>query len=241
MKTEEVSKSDWFRRESPKLTTIEDSQLLVTPRLKTSENITPGEMSIGMASNERAPLATTQNIVAKGNGILTMHESNPTCNKRFAAQAGIIPGIKVDMGAKDLAGHPGEKITEGLDGLRERLAEYLKMGARFAKWRTVFAIGDYVPSRSCIKANAHGLARYAALFQEAGLVPIVEPEVLMRGEHTQERCLEITREVLRNVFIQLNCQRVILEGLILKHNMVLSGLNCPVLVVPSDADVPEPK
>lgn len=142
-------------------------------------------------------------------------------------EAGIIPGIKVDLGAKPMAGHPGEKITEGLDGLRERLAEYGKIGARFAKWRAVFAIGEDVPSRSCIESNAQTLARYAALCQEAGLVPIVEPEVLMTGEHTQEHCLKITREVLRNVFIQLNCQRVLLEGMILKPNMVLSGLSSP--------------
>jgi len=141
--------------------------------------------------------------------------------------AGIIPGIKVDAGAKDLAGHPGEKITEGLDGLRERLAEYSQMGARFAKWRAVLTIGEGIPSRSCLEANAHALARYAALCQEAGLVPIVEPEVLMDGEHTLERCRQVTEEVLRNVFIQLNCQRVLLEGMILKPNMVLPGLACP--------------
>ena len=111
--------------------------------------------------------------------------------------AGIIPGIKVDIGAKDLAGHPGEKITEGLDGLRVRLKEYFQMGARFAKWRAVIAIGDGIPSRGCIEANAHALARYAALCQEAGLVPIVEPEVLMDGEHTLERCRAVTEEVLR--------------------------------------------
>jgi fructose-bisphosphate aldolase class I len=141
--------------------------------------------------------------------------------------AGIIPGIKVDIGAKDLAGHPREKITEGLDGLRERLTEYFQMGARFAKWRAVIAIGDDIPSRSGLEANAHALARYAVLCQEVGLVPIVEPEVLMTGTHTLARCLEVTREVLRTVFIQLNCQRVMLEGMILKPNMVVSGLTCP--------------
>ena len=146
---------------------------------------------------------------------------------KVITEAGIIPGIKVDTGAKDMAGHPGEKITEGLDGLRERLAEYFQMGARFAKWRAVIAIGDGIPSRSCLEANAHALARYAALCQEAGLVPIVEPEVLMGGEHTLERCLKVTEEALRNVFIQLNCQRVMLEGIILKPNMVLPGLTCP--------------
>ena len=141
--------------------------------------------------------------------------------------AGIIPGIKVDTGAKDLAGHPGEKITEGLDGLRDRLAEYSRMGARFAKWRAVIAIADGLPSRGCIEANAQALARYAALCQEAGLVPVVEPEVLMDGAHTLERCREVTAEVLRTVFIQLTTQRVTLEGLILKPNMVLPGLTRP--------------
>ena len=126
-----------------------------------------------------------------------------------------------------MAGHPGEKITEGLDGLRERLAEYFQMGARFAKWRAVIAVGDGIPSRGCIEANANALARYAALCQEAGLVPVVEPEVLMAGDHTLERCCELTEEVLRTVFNQLYCQRVKLEGLILKPNMVLPGLSCP--------------
>ena len=141
--------------------------------------------------------------------------------------AGIIPGIKVDAGAKDLAAHPGEKVTEGLDGLRERLQEYFQMGARFAKWRAVIAIGTELPSRSGLEANAHALARYAALCQESGLVPIVEPEVLMDGDHTLEQCRKVTEEVLHNVFIQLNCQRVLLEGMILKPNMVLPGLTCP--------------
>ena len=140
--------------------------------------------------------------------------------------AGIIPGIKVDQGAKDLAGHPGERVTEGLDGLRGRLAEYSKMGARFAKWRAVIAIGDGIPSWGSIEANAHALARYAALCQEAGLVPIVEPEVLMDGDHTLERCFKVTDEVLRTVFSQLFAQRVMLEGMILKPNMVLPGLAC---------------
>jgi fructose-bisphosphate aldolase class I len=141
--------------------------------------------------------------------------------------AGIIPGIKVDAGAKDLAGHPGEKVTEGLDGLRTRLAEYAQMGARFAKWRAVIVLGDGIPSRGCIEANAQALARYAALCQEAGLVPIVEPEVLMDGDHTLARCAEITEEVLRAVFEQLYLQQVTLEGMILKPNMVVPGLACP--------------
>ena len=146
---------------------------------------------------------------------------------KVLTDAGIIPGIKVDTGAKDMAGHPGEKITEGLDGLRDRLAEYSQMGARFAKWRAVIAVGDGIPSRGCIEANAQALARYAALCQEAGLVPVVEPEVLMDGEHTLERCREVTEEVLRTVFNQLYTQRVMLEGMILKPNMVLPGLTCP--------------
>ena len=141
--------------------------------------------------------------------------------------AGIIPGIKVDTGAKDMPGHPGEKITEGLDGLRDRLAEYSRMGARFAKWRAVITIADGIPRRGCIEANAHALARYAALCQEAGLVPVVEPEVLMNGEHPLKRCFEVTAEVLRTVFNQLYTQRVALEGMILKPNMVLPGKDCP--------------
>jgi len=146
---------------------------------------------------------------------------------KVLSDAGIIAGIKVDTGAKDMAGHPDEKITEGLDGLRGRLKEYFQMGARFAKWRAVVVVGDGLPSRSGLEANAHALARYAALCQEAGLVPIVEPEVLMDGDHTLERCLKVTEEALRNVFIQLNCQRALLEGMILKPNMVLPGLDCP--------------
>jgi fructose-bisphosphate aldolase class I len=141
-------------------------------------------------------------------------------------EAGIIPGIKVDTGAKELAGHPGEKVTEGLDGLRDRLAEYFQMGARFAKWRAVIAIGDGLPSWGCIEANAHALARYAALCQEAGLVPVVEPEVLMDDDHTLEHCYEVTDEVLRTVFSELFAQRVMLEAMILKPNMVLPGAAC---------------
>ena len=141
-------------------------------------------------------------------------------------EAGIIPGIKVDIGAKELAGHPGETVTEGLDGLRERLAEYFQMGARFAKWRAVIAIGRGIPSWGCMDANAHALARYAALCQEAGLAPIIEPEVLMDGDHTLEHCRKVTDEVLRTVFNALFAQRVLLEGMILKPNMVLPGTDC---------------
>ena len=142
--------------------------------------------------------------------------------------AGIIPGIKVDMGAKELALHPGEKVTEGLDGLRERLAVYFQLGARFAKWRAVIAIGDGIPSWGCMAANAHALARYAALCQEEGLVPIVEPEVIMDGDHTMEKCQQVTDKVLRTVFSELFAQRVMLEGMVLKPNMVLPGLDCAV-------------
>jgi fructose-bisphosphate aldolase class I len=145
---------------------------------------------------------------------------------KILTDAGIVPGIKVDTGAMALAAHPGEKITEGLDGLRARLSEYFELGARFAKWRAVINITDQLPSRSGLEANAHALARYAALCQEAGLVPIVEPEVLMDGDHCMERCRKVTEEVLRTVFIQLNCQRVLLEAMILKPNMVLPGLAC---------------
>ena len=141
--------------------------------------------------------------------------------------AGVIPGIKVDLGAKELALHSGETVTEGLDGLRGRLQEYVRMGARFAKWRAVIGIGEGLPSTACIGANSHALARYAALCQETGLVPIVEPEVLMAGRHTMQRCGEVTHVVLRAVFDALDAQGVMLEAMILKPNMVLPGLECP--------------
>ena len=229
--------------------------------------------------NENILIVTANALVSNDKGILAMDESNPTCNKRFAAlgipqtaearcayremivttpglsqsisgailfdetirqhltngtpfikaitDAGIIPGIKVDAGAKDMAGHPGEKISEGLDGLRDRLKEYAQMGLRFAKWRAVIAIGKDIPSLACMEANAHALARYAALCQEAGLVPMVEPEVIMDGDHTLQRCLDVTGEALNIVFNQLYLQGVVLEGMILKPNMVLPGLTCP--------------
>ncbi|WP_342346377.1 class I fructose-bisphosphate aldolase [uncultured Nitrospira sp.] len=139
---------------------------------------------------------------------------------------GIIPGIKVDTGAKDLAGSPGEKVTEGLDGLRDRLSEYYKIGARFAKWRAVIRITDNYPSQTCLVVNAHALGRYAALCQEQGLVPIVEPEVLMDGPHTIDRCEEVTGQVLHSVFNALYDQRISLEGMLLKPNMVISGKDC---------------
>ena len=142
-------------------------------------------------------------------------------------QAGIIPGIKVDEGAKPLPGFPGEKVTEGLDGLRERLATYFQLGARFAKWRAVIAIDSIIPTMGCLEANMHALARYAALCQEVGLVPIVEPEVLMDGPHKIERCAEVTEEGLVLLFAQLYLLRVDLRYAILKPNMILSGKDCP--------------
>jgi fructose-bisphosphate aldolase class I len=219
-------------------------------------------------------------LVANGKGLLAMDESNPTCNRRFAAlgipqtvemrrawrellvtapglgesisgailsdetirqsdrhgrlfvdrltDVGIIPGIKVDRGAKPLALHTGEKVTEGLDGLRERLAEYAGMGARFAKWRAVIGLDGDHPSTACIRANMQALARYAALCQEAGIVPIVEPEVLMEGNHSLERSRSVTGAVLSALFEELRVQGVMLEGVILKPNMVLPGLDSPV-------------
>jgi fructose-bisphosphate aldolase class I len=181
----------------------------------------------------RELIITTPGLGESISGVIlydeTIHQKkrDGTAFLQVLADAGIVPGIKVDTGAKDLAAHPGEKITEGLDGLRDRLKVYYQLGARFAKWRAVIAIGEGIPTRGCIEANAQALARYATLCQEAGLVPVVEPEVLMDGGHTLERCRVVTEEVLRTTFIQLNCQRVLLEGMILKPNMVLPGLACP--------------
>ena len=190
----------------------------------------------------RELLVTTPGLAAAGiSGAILFDE---TIRQRTAAgvsfveilqQAGIIPGIKVDVGAHGLAGFPGEKVTEGLDSLRPRLAEYAQLGARFAKWRAVLAIGHDRPSRPCIAANAHALARYAALCQEADLVPIVEPEVLLTGPHSLARCAVVTEEVLHEVFAQLRTQGVILEGMLLKPSMVLAGAECPRQ--PTTADV----
>lgn len=145
---------------------------------------------------------------------------------KVITDAGMIPGIKVDTGAKDLAGHPNEKVTEGLDGLRDRIAEYYQMGARFAKWRAVITIGDGIPSQACIEANAHALARYAALCQEGGLVPIVEPEVLIDGDHTLEQCWHVTDATLHAVFNHLYTQDVAFDQMILKPSMVIAGKGC---------------
>jgi fructose-bisphosphate aldolase class I len=195
--------------------------------------------SLGIPQNEetrrayREMIITTPGLHESISGVILFDETirqqkkdgTPFINALI--ENGIIPGIKVDKGAKDLAGHPGEKITEGLDGLRFRLKEYAEIGARFAKWRAVFNMGDGIPSRACMEANAQALARYAALCQEAGLLPIVEPEILMEGEHSLDKCSQVTEEVLQMVFNQLYIQGILLEGMILKPNMVLPGLNCP--------------
>lgn len=191
--------------------------------------------SITIASSEehrrsyREMLFTTKDIGDYISGVITFDETMRHKTQegvpfpKVLEKAGVIPGIKVDTGAKALAGYPGEKITEGLDGLRGRLEEYRELGARFAKWRAVITIGDGIPTRFCIDANAHALARYAALCQEAGLVPIVEPEVLMDGDHSGERCEDVTTTTLESVFFQLHAHRVSLEGMLLKPNMVIPG------------------
>lgn len=195
--------------------------------------------SINVPSNEenrrsyREMLFTTNGIEEYISGVILFDETirqkakDGTPFAELLANLGIVPGIKVDKGAKPLAGAPGETVTEGLDGLRDRLAEYYDLGARFTKWRAVINIGNGLPSQYAINANAHALARYAALSQEASLVPIVEPEVLMDGDHTIERCYEASEATLKRVFEELKNQRVSLEGMVLKPNMILSGTDCP--------------
>ena len=181
----------------------------------------------------RDMLFTTPGLEAFVSGVIlydeTLRQSSAdgTSFAELLAGKGIIPGIKVDTGAKDLAGAPGEKVTEGLDGLRERLEEYKGLGARFAKWRAVITIGDGIPSDYCIATNAHALARYAALCQEQGIVPIVEPEVLMDADNDIEACYEATSRTLHGVFDELFHQRVDLAGILLKPNMVISGKGSP--------------
>jgi fructose-bisphosphate aldolase, class I len=194
--------------------------------------------SIKLESNEenrrayREMLFTTPGATDYISGVILYDETirqktkDGTPFPAYLSKLGMIPGIKVDTGAKPLAGFPGETITEGLDGLRERLAEYYKLGARFAKWRAVIDIGAGIPSAYAIDANAEALARYATLCQEASIVPIVEPEVLMDGNHTIERCEEVTNVVLDRVFSHLFAARVYLEGMVLKPNMVISGKKC---------------
>ena len=196
--------------------------------------------SIGVEStfetrNEyRDMLLTSTGLENYISGVIMFDETikqSTTCNDsipftELLNSKDIIPGIKVDTGAKVLAGFSNEKVTEGLDGLRERLIDYYNMGARFAKWRAVITIGDTIPSDACIYSNAHGLARYASLCQENGLVPIVEPEVLMNGSHTIEDCYEVSQRTLNVVFEQLIMHHVDLRGIVLKPNMIISGLDC---------------
>jgi fructose-bisphosphate aldolase class I len=191
--------------------------------------------SIGIESTEdnrrayRDMLFTTEGSAEHVSGVILYDETirqqalDGTPFPKLLEAEGIIPGIKVDNGAKDLANAPGEKITEGLDGLRERLAEYYELGARFTKWRAVITIGSGIPSEYCLWTNAHALARYGALSQEAGLVPIIEPEVLMDGDHSIETSFEVTSRTLHAVFTELRDQKVWFEQMLLKPNMVLSG------------------
>lgn len=195
--------------------------------------------SVGVTSTEetrcayREMLFTTPGIEKFISGVIMYDETIRQKTRagvpfpKYLEKLGILPGIKVDKGTKPLAGSPNEKITEGLDGLRERLQEYYAFGARFAKWRAVIDIGEGIPTDYCLHANAQTLARYAALCQEMGLVPIVEPEVLMDGSHTIERCAEVTLATLKVVFDELDVHRIVLEGMILKPNMIISGMRCP--------------
>ncbi len=194
---------------------------------------------IGIASTEenrrayRELLFTTPGVAQWLSGVILLDETIRQRTRdgvhfaEYLAGIGVLPGIKVDAGAKPMALHPGETITEGLDGLRERLGEYYRLGARFAKWRAVIDIASGIPTSGAIEANAQALARYAALCQEQNLVPIVEPEVLMDGAHDIGRCEEVTDAVLAEVFAQLRRQRLHLEGMILKPNMVIAGKQCP--------------
>lgn len=226
-------------------TLAETARALVAPRKgilaadESSGTIKKRFDSIGVESTEdrrrfyREMLFTTEGHEEFVSGVILFDEtirqsaSDGRTLVQVLTDAGVIPGIKVDQGAKALAGATHETVTEGLDGLRERLTEYVGLGARFAKWRATYSITHELPSRYCIEVNADALARYAALCQEAGLVPIVEPEVLMDGSHTIERCYDVTRDVLQATFAELYRERVSFEGMLLKPNMVLSGVDCP--------------
>jgi fructose-bisphosphate aldolase class I len=203
--------------------------------------------SIGVESTEenrrryREILFTTEGIERYISGVILFDETLRQSSRdgmpfaHLLSGRGIIPGIKVDKGAKALALHPGNKVTEGLDGLRDRLAEYKQLGAKFAKWRAVIEIDEQnVPSAYAIRANAHALARYAAMCQEADLVPIVEPEVLMDGAHDIERCNAVTSQMLESVFLELNAHGVLYEGMLLKPNMVIPGMKCPHQASPEE-------
>lgn len=226
-------------------TLAETARALVAPRKgilaadESSGTIKKRFDSIGVESTEdrrrfyREMLFTTEGHEEFVSGVILFDEtirqsaSDGRTLVQVLTDAGVIPGIKVDKGAKSLAGATSETVTEGLDGLRERLEEYAGLGARFAKWRATYTITHDLPSPYAIEVNAHALARYAALCQEAGLVPIVEPEVLMDGGHTIERCYDVTRDVLQATFAELYRERVAFEGMLLKPNMVLSGSDCP--------------
>jgi len=204
-----------------------------TPTIKKRFDSIGAESTADNRRGYREMLFTTRNAAQYISGVILFDETlrqnaaDGTPLVKVLESTGIIPGIKVDMGAKDLAGHAGEKITEGLDGLRARFADYAKLGARFAKWRAIYSISDTLPSGACVAVNAHALARYAALAQEAGIVPIVEPEVLIDGDHTIDQCDEVTEMVLQSLYAELALQAVTLEGTLLKPNMVISGADCP--------------
>jgi fructose-bisphosphate aldolase class I len=193
--------------------------------------------SVGVEATEenrrsyRELLVTTPQLAESISGVILADETfrqelNGQTFPQALSDLGVLAGIKVDTGAKPLAGAPGETITEGLDGLRDRMEEYAQLGASFAKWRAALPIGDALPTYRNIRANAHALARYAGLCQEAGIVPIVEPEVVMDGDHSQERCREVTKKVLRATFYELSLFEVQLDGIVLKPNMVVAGSDC---------------
>jgi fructose-bisphosphate aldolase class I len=225
---------------------IETAQALVAPGkgILAADESTPTMAkrlaAVGVESTEerrrayRQILFTSEGIGEVVSGVILFDETirqradDGSAFAEVLRRSGVIPGIKVDRGTTPLAGFPDEVVTEGLDGLRGRLEEYAELGARFAKWRAVIRIGDGRPTDACLRANAHLLARYAALAQEAGLVPIVEPEVLMDGAHGLERCAEVTVTALREVYEELARHRVVLEASLLKPNMVLAGKDCPV-------------
>jgi len=200
-----------------------------TPTIKKRFDSIDAESTEGNRRRYREMLFTTDGVADYIGGVILFDETIRQSTTdgvpfpKYLNDLGMLAGIKVDKGAKELAGFPGETVTEGLDGLRDRLNEYRELGARFAKWRAVITIGDGIPSDYCLSANAHALARYAALCQEAGIVPIVEPEVLMDGSHSLERCEEVTNAALDAVFSELAAHRVALEGIVLKPNMVISG------------------
>ena len=223
--------------ESVALTLVADGKGILAAD-ETVHTLTKRFDTLGIQSTEKSRCTYREMLFTAGvaefiSGVIMQDEtirqtsSDGTPLIQVLSKQGILPGIKVDAGAKPLAGAPGETVTEGLDGLRDRLSEYRDMGARFAKWRAVIHISDTLPSHACISANAHALARYAALCQEQNLVPIVEPEVLMDGSHSIERCEEVTGAVLHAVFSALHDQRVWLERMLLKPNMVIAGKDWP--------------